>query len=338
MSKTLIIDAGHGGNDPGASGFGVKEKDWTLKISLYQYNRLKELGANVAITRTNDKTLDSNARTALIRNKYDYCMSNHFNAFDGTARGVETIHSIHAKDTIAKRLADVIVKASGLPLRRVFTRKLKNGQDYYYMHRLTGNTQTVIVEYGFIDNKTDHNWYKNEDNFYKVAEAVVKEWCSILGVKYVAPGKKQESKPKPKGKLYKVQIGAYSEKANADNQAKKAKSKGFDVYQVKEGGLHKVQIGAYSKLENAQAQADKARKAGFDIYIENSGSGSTSSKLKTFKVGQKVRIKQSAKKYSRANVTIPARVKSKRYTIQQVAKNDVLLKEIVSWVNKVDVE
>src|SRR5690625_2280369 len=144
MSKTLIIDAGHGGNDPGASGFGVVEKDWTLKISLYQYNRLKELGANVAITRTNDKTLDSNARTALIRNKYDYCMSNHFNAFNGTARGVETIHSIFANDTIAKRLANVIVKASGLPFRRVFTRTLPNNpkQDYYYMHRLTGNTQT----------------------------------------------------------------------------------------------------------------------------------------------------------------------------------------------------
>jgi len=146
-------------------------------------------------------------------------------------------------------------------------------------------------------------------------------------------------KEQPKSdNLYKVQIGAYKQKVNADLQAKRAKDKGFDTYILREKGLYKVQIGAYNKLENAQKQADKARKAGFDIYIENSGSGSTSSKLKTFKVGQKVRIKQSAKKYSRANVTIPSKYKNKSYTIQQVGKNDVLIKELYSWVRKSDVQ
>ena len=57
----------------------------------------------------------------------------------------------------------------------------------------------------------------------------------------------------------------------------------------------------------------------------------------TFKVGQKVKIKSSAQFYSRTrNVTIPARVKNKTYTIQQVGKDDVLLKEIFSWVAKKD--
>src|SRR5690625_153524 len=161
-------------------------------MSTYQYGRLKELGANVAITRTSDKTLESGPRTNLIKGKYDYCMSNHFNAFNGKARGVETIHSIHAKPTIAQKLANTIVKTSGLPLRRVFTRKLNNGRDYYFMHRLTGTTQTIIVEYGFLDNKQDHDYYKKDSNFYKVAEAVVKEWCSILGVKYREKGAKEK--------------------------------------------------------------------------------------------------------------------------------------------------
>ena len=58
----------------------------------------------------------------------------------------------------------------------------------------------------------------------------------------------------------------------------------------------------------------------------------------TFKVGAKVKIKSSAKKYSRANVNIPSSVKNKTYTIQQVGNNDVLLKEIVSWVKKTDVQ
>lgn len=184
MSKSLMIDAGHGGSDPGTSGFGEKEKDWTLKMSNYQYDRLKQLGAKVGITRTTDKTLDSVARTNVIKNKYDYCMSNHFNSFNGSARGVEVIYSIYSNEKIAKRIADAIVRASKLPFRRVFDRAGTNG-DYYFMHRLTGATDTIIVEYGFLDNQADYNFYKNSVNFYRVAEAVVKEWCAILGVKYI---------------------------------------------------------------------------------------------------------------------------------------------------------
>ena len=183
MAKSLIIDPGHGGTDNGASGFGVKEKDWTLKMSIYQYNRLKELGAAVSITRKTDQTLTSVQRSNLIKGKYDYCMSNHFNSFNGTARGVETIYSIYSNDKIARQLANIIVSTSSLPLRRVFQRQGNNG-DYYFMHRLTGNTETIIVEYGFIDNKSDNDYYKNDKNFYKVAEAVVKQWCTILGVTY----------------------------------------------------------------------------------------------------------------------------------------------------------
>src|SRR5690606_38899815 len=134
-------------------------------MSLYQYKRLKELGVKVGITRTGDQSWDSVGRTNLIKNQFDLCISNHFNAYNGTARGVETIHSIYSNDKFATALAHGIRSVSGLPLRRVFTRK--NGKnDYYFMHRLTGNTETVIIEYGFIDNITDHNYYKNEEQFY----------------------------------------------------------------------------------------------------------------------------------------------------------------------------
>ncbi len=61
-------------------------------------------------------------------------------------------------------------------------------------------------------------------------------------------------------------------------------------------------------------------------------------KPKTFKVGQTVKIKSSAGKYSRTNVTIPTRYKNKTMTVQQVAKDDVLLKEVYSWVKKTDIQ
>ena len=276
MAKSIIIDPGHGGTDPGAIGFGVREKDWNLRISLYQYERLKELGANVAITRTTDVTLDSVPRTNKIKNKYDYCISNHWNAFNGSARGVETIHSIFSNGRFAKALADAIVKASGLPLRRVFKKGNSVGTDWYFMHRLTGNTETVIIEYGFLDNQTDHNWYKNEANFYKVAEAVIEAVCKEIGITYKAKG--QVAKPSvPKGtpgKLYKVQAGAFKNKENAENLHERMERAGIDAFVVRENGLYKVQAGAYSVKENAEVQLKKVSKLVGDGFIVETGSTS----------------------------------------------------------------
>lgn len=211
MSKSLMIDPGHGGSDSGASGQGVKEKDLNLKMSLYQHKRLKELGGKVSLTRSNDKTLDSGPRTSMISSKFDYCISNHFNAFNGTARGIETIHSIFGGKQIATDIANTLRSATGLPLRRVFTRKhpsLSN-KDYYFMHRQTGSTTTVIIEYGFIDNKQDMDWYKNESNFIKAAEAVISVLCKYMGITYKGPNVKQNTPtPKPAtGGTYTVKSG-----------------------------------------------------------------------------------------------------------------------------------
>lgn len=199
MSKTIIIDTGHGGTDPGATGFGVNEKDWTLEISLYQYKRLKALGAQVEITRKSDVSLDPTQRIARIKNQYDVCVSNHWNAFNGLARGVETIHSVHAKSDFARDIADSLVKTTGLPLRRVFTREIRKGTDYYFMHRLTGKTETVIIEYGFIDNALDHQAYTRSDLFIQASEAVVECICRKIGIQYVKPDELKETSPVSNG-------------------------------------------------------------------------------------------------------------------------------------------
>ena len=217
---SIIIDAGHGGNDPGATAFNTKEKDWTLKMSLYQYNRLKELGVNVSLTRSKDETLDANTRAQRVKSKYTYCISNHFNAFNGTARGIETIHSIYADEKFAKKIAKALQEATKLPLRRSFSRKNNMGTDWYYMHRLTGSTKTVIVEYGFLDNREDYAFYNQEANFIQAAEAVIKVICEMVGRTY----------QKPTQKLFRVQVGAFSTKQNAENMMKQLKKSGYDAY------------------------------------------------------------------------------------------------------------
>ena len=67
--------------------------------------------------------------------------------------------------------------------------------------------------------------------------------------------------------LYRVQVGAYSKKENADAMAENIKKAGFDTYMVQVDGLYKVQVGAYSKKSNADAMAAKLKASGFDTYI-----------------------------------------------------------------------
>lgn len=179
MSYSVIIDAGHGGRAVGASAFGVTAKDWNLRMSLYQYEKLKACGIDVALTRDGDETLDCITRAGKVKDRFDFCLSNHFDGSVTGERGIETIHSIHQSPNFAESLARVVSVESGLPIRGVFTREW-DGRDYHFMHRLTGCTQTVILVYGFLDHKKDFNFYKKDRNFYRVADAVVGEiirWC-----------------------------------------------------------------------------------------------------------------------------------------------------------------
>ncbi len=167
MSKLLCISPGHGGTDSGATAFGYLEKDLTLIISKRVAELLKEYNPN--LIRNKDITLDSSARSTAIKSKYQYCLDIHLNAANGKGTGIETIHSIYS--TKGKALAEVIAQqlknAIDLPIRRVFSREGKNG-DYYYMHRLTGCTTTVIVECLFLDNQEDVNHL----NIEKIATAI----------------------------------------------------------------------------------------------------------------------------------------------------------------------
>lgn len=80
-------------------------------------------------------------------------------------------------------------------------------------------------------------------------------------------------KTQTSGVMYYVQVGAYSVKANADNQLAKVKAAGFDAFIKKIDNLYKVQVGAYSVKANADAMVEKVKKAGFDVFITTNGSG-----------------------------------------------------------------
>lgn len=194
MSLLLLIDPGHGGTDPGGGNNAYwKEKEMTLQISLYQLQRFTELGVSVDCTRKDDITLSSTERSKMVRDSgAEYCISNHINS--GGGEGSETIYSVHEDGLLARRIMNELVQ-TGMKERRVFNRTLPGNpkKDYYYMHRETGDVQTVIVEYGFADNPGDTE--KIRTGWKDLAEAVVRGFCRHNNIAYIPPNQQPQNRP-----------------------------------------------------------------------------------------------------------------------------------------------
>ena len=186
--KGIVIDAGHGGTDSGATGNGIVEKDLTLKIAQYIHNRLDDLGIKNVLIRNTDETINPTERVERVNNAYGtsgdvIVVSNHINA--GGGDGAEIIYALRNNDTLSSLIATEIEK-EGQNVRKYYQRRLPSdpSKDYYFMLRNTGNTESIIVEYGFLDSTSDDvNQLKN--NYENYAEAVVRALVDYIGATYI---------------------------------------------------------------------------------------------------------------------------------------------------------
>ncbi len=185
----IVIDPGHGGNDSGAIGSNMYEKDYNLLISNYMYDRLKELNIPVSITRNSDTTLSPKERTDEILSFYGnnsnvIVISNHLNA--GGGEGAEVIYALRNPSTLATSILNNLEVAGATP-RRIYQRTLPSDptKDYYFIHRNTGQTEPLIIEYGFIDNDKNLDYLKA--NYENLAEAVIKAILAYKNLPYTPP-------------------------------------------------------------------------------------------------------------------------------------------------------
>lgn len=180
----IVIDAGHGGSDPGSSGNGIIEKDLTLKISQYMYDLFKEKGIPVTMTRTTDETLSPDERVSRILSAYGdnknvIVVSNHINA--GGADGAEVIYALRNNSTLSNLILNSL-KNAGQNVREAYQRRLPSNtaKDYYFIHRNTGNTEAIIVEYGFLDSILDDPTQLKND-YKNLTKAVVDAILEYIG-------------------------------------------------------------------------------------------------------------------------------------------------------------
>jgi len=226
MAKKVFISVGHGGADSGAVANGFKEKDLNLAIALACNEVLTRHGVITAMSRSEDVSEKLTARINECNAfKPDYAVEIHNNA--GGGDGAEIFHTITGGKgkTLAQNILNEIV-AIGQNSRGLKTKKNSSGRDYFGWIRLT-NAPVCLVECAFLDSK-DIAIIDTPAEQKAMGVAIAKGILKTLGIAYV------EEKPVATdtnvgGKIYRVQVGAYSVKANAEAMQRKLKADGYDA-------------------------------------------------------------------------------------------------------------
>lgn len=216
MAK-FIIDAGHGGSDPGACYNGRKESNDTLKLSLRVGDLLTKNGQTVLYTRESDKFINLAERSSF-ENKSgcDYFISIHRNAYKPeSAKGVEThIYSNGGKTEELATKVNLELVNVGFVDRKV---KVSN----FHVLRETKNP-AILIEVGFIDNTLDNNLF--DSKFDDIAEAIARSCLKQVGKELVVTNNTTDDV------YFRVICGSYKDRNNALYQQTKLKLAGFDSF------------------------------------------------------------------------------------------------------------
>ena len=185
--KYIILDANAGGSNSGVSGNGIVEKDYTLLISNYIYNRLNESGVKAYLTRLDDSDLSVEERINFIKDEFGtssdvIVVSNQLSKDNDD--GINVIYALRNTDVLAEKIVNFL-SDSGFNINDFYQlRDPENSSlDYEQIIRDTENNETIIIRYGNVNNSSDVSDIKNR--WQDMAEAVVKALIIYTGGNYV---------------------------------------------------------------------------------------------------------------------------------------------------------
>lgn len=252
MPYTIMLDAGHGGRDPGAVYNGRQEKDDSLALTLAVGELLQERGVDVLYTRTTDvyespyqKAMEANAAGA------DFFISIHRNSSPAanTYSGVESL--VYNKSGIKLEMAENIneqLEAVGFVNLGV-----KERQGLVVLRRT--RMPAVLVEVGFINSDTDNMLFDN--NFNDIALGIAEGILDTL----------QMNGDVPTPGSYTVQAGAFRNGAYADRLQQELLEQDFPAVTSQNNGLYRVTVGTYPTLDEAAAVERRLKQAGYQTVI-----------------------------------------------------------------------
>ncbi|WP_026676780.1 N-acetylmuramoyl-L-alanine amidase [Fictibacillus gelatini] len=235
MSKIVVIDPGHGGKDSGCVGNGLKEKDIVLKISKYTRDELIRGYEDVTVylTREDDRFIELSDRARFANGKKaDLFISNHVNAGGGTGFESFVYKTIGAGSSTEKYRRIVHDEVLAVYKKHGFGEHGTGLKKENFAVVRETSMPAMLLEHLFIDSK-DAKFLKDDDNLKEVAAAEAKGIARALGLK---PKTKVDTEPKTTvekkkdGELYRVQVGAFKDKKNADSLAKELEKKGYKPF------------------------------------------------------------------------------------------------------------
>lgn len=252
MAGKVILDAGHGGPEPGATFEGRQEKDDTLRLALAVGEILERNGVEVAYTRTED-VYDTPFEKAQIANREggDFLISFHRNSSPEANEysGVETL--VYDKSGEKLELAENINEE----LENVGFRNLGVKERPGLVILKRSKMPAVLVEAGFLNTEADNELF--DQNFDEISLAIANAVLKTLG----------QDELQVQERYYRVQTGAFMRKAYAEDLLYQLLGQNYPAYILKDGSFYKVQVGAFRNLDNAVRMEEALRRQGYSTFI-----------------------------------------------------------------------
>lgn len=251
-----MLDAGHGGYEPGAVYEGRQEKDDNLALTLAIGNALEENGYDVVYTRTTDvyespfeKAMEANESGA------DLFISIHRNAFPtpNTVSGVESL--VYDKTGVKYDIAEAIDRE--LANLGFIDLGVKERPNLVVLKRT--QMPAVLVEVGFIDSDIDNQLFDNK--FNEIAKAIAD---AITGVLEDQNGSGNQGR-------YQVQVGLYRNKDYADELLNDLLQNRYPAYMLYDKrGYYVIKVGNYGTIEEAVRMEQQLKQEDYETIVVTS--------------------------------------------------------------------
>lgn len=263
MPYSIMMDAGHGGQDPGAVYNGRQEKDDTLNLTLAIGEILQNNGINVEYTRTTDVYLTPISRAREANNAgVDLFISIHRNSFprDNEVSGVESlIYNLSGlKLEIAEEINEQLEAVGFVNLG------VKARPNLVVLRRT--KMPAVLVEAGFINSDTDNDLF--DANFSAITQAIAFAILDVLEENNLIPeDSDNNSSLDTSNQIYRVQVGAFRNLNYANRLLNELLEMDFPAYIDDSGEYYRIGVGGYATLNEAVQMERRLKQEGYQTII-----------------------------------------------------------------------